>query len=352
MINKFVYSLLHAPRSSESSLDRSSLLLPKMAAAPRRSLATVLLFTMKTAAVILLSLVSSVASAPAVVWKSNQRNRSGHHCSHDVHASDVLTKTLNEDGLDSEIQAVVFLLRRSKDGSETLTALASEGFLPAIAVKYDDAHVIHHHVSGIEGSNTIARGASAARPGDVVLQVTLSEFSSKLLSLEAPLEIEVSESGMLSKAAKHSNKRTRLLSEANIFIVDISANTDPAAIDRAVVAAIEHPKIGSVILSAVRSTSEVKMDRDVQARRRMQAMQKAGSSMLASNARRLDQAADGNNNQDLSGVYYVQMTPNILAGIMFFFLFTFTTYIGISCMGMIAGQTVYVSKMPSIGREA
>jgi hypothetical protein len=33
-------------------------------------------------------------------------------------------------------------------------------------------------------------------------------------------------------------------------------------------------------------------------------------------------------------------------------LFSVVTYIGVSCMGMISGQTVYVTKMPSIGREA
>jgi hypothetical protein len=54
----------------------------------------------------------------------------------------------------------------------------------------------------------------------------------------------------------------------------------------------------------------------------------------------------------MSGVYYVSMTPNILAGLLFFLLFAVVTYIGISCMGMISGVSVYETKKPSIGREA
>jgi hypothetical protein len=66
----------------------------------------------------------------------------------------------------------------------------------------------------------------------------------------------------------------------------------------------------------------------------------------------LDQNDANGNNSDLSGVYYVAMTPNILAGILFMGLFTMITWIGISCMGAISGQEVFVSKMPSVGREA
>jgi hypothetical protein len=71
-----------------------------------------------------------------------------------------------------------------------------------------------------------------------------------------------------------------------------------------------------------------------------------------------NQNNNGQNNQnnnggdDMTGVYYVSMTPNILAGILFTLLFTVTTYIGVTCMGMIAGQDVYVKKMPAVGREA
>jgi len=50
--------------------------------------------------------------------------------------------------------------------------------------------------------------------------------------------------------------------------------------------------------------------------------------------------------------YYVYMTPNIMAGILFGILFTFCAILGFSCMNDLEGQTVFVSKMPTVGREA
>ncbi|GMH79252.1 hypothetical protein TrST_g11562 [Triparma strigata] len=50
--------------------------------------------------------------------------------------------------------------------------------------------------------------------------------------------------------------------------------------------------------------------------------------------------------------YYVYMTPNIMAGILFGILFTFCSILGFSCMNELEGQTVFVSKMPTVGREA
>ena len=65
-----------------------------------------------------------------------------------------------------------------------------------------------------------------------------------------------------------------------------------------------------------------------------------------------DAVQDGNDNSDMTGVYYVSMTPNILAGLMFGLMFVVITWIGVTCMGAIVGQDLYVSKMPTIGREA
>jgi len=63
-----------------------------------------------------------------------------------------------------------------------------------------------------------------------------------------------------------------------------------------------------------------------------------------------DDGADNGGDDEV--VYYVYMTPNILAGLMFAGLFTSVVFLGISCMGMIQGQDVFVSKMPSVGRES
>jgi hypothetical protein len=100
---------------------------------------------------------------------------------------------------------------------------------------------------------------------------------------------------------------------------------------------------------------EVKEERKQLYQRKLQLMDTVGRTLLGSPSRRLEQDgenANNNGNQDLSGVYYVSMTPNIFAGLLFAFLFTFITLIAVSCMGMISGQDTYVSKYPSIGREA
>jgi len=45
------------------------------------------------------------------------------------------------------------------------------------------------------------------------------------------------------------------------------------------------------------------------------------------------------------------MTPNILSGILFGFLFVFITITGMGCMNDIEGQTVFIDKMPYVGKE-
>jgi hypothetical protein len=328
-----------------------AILLLSLAAAAKHS-RTVFLIMMKTAAVVLLAFLASASAVPAVVWKTGN-SQSVFHSSENVPVADFLAESFAS-SRDSALPLVVFIVGRSPDGSESLTTLASGGSLPGVSSKYSDAHCIHHHVTGVEGPNTVASAASQLSSGNRVVQISLSEFNSKLSSLDEPIEVEVTESGMVSKAVKNAGKRARALAESNVLVVKIEANADPAAIDSAVVSAIAHPKVGSVVLSAVRSVAEVKLERHLASYRRVQSMQESGSRMLAAKSRRLagDDDANANNNVDLSGVYYVSITPNILAGILFFALFSFTTWIGISCMGMISGQDVFVSKMPSIGREA
>jgi hypothetical protein len=296
--------------------------------------------TMKTAAVLLFAWINAVAAAPAVVWKSGKSTFV--HSSNEVTSKDVLSSVLDEPS-DSAFPAVVFLLRRNLDGSEGLSKLASEGVLPGVAAKYGDAECIHHHVSGMESPNTIVRDAA----GHKALAVSLDEFSSKLTSLNEPVqEMEVTESGMTSKAVKTAGKRARELAESNVFVVVVDANTDPAKLDSAVVGAIENKAVGNVVLTSLRSVDEVKHERQLASRRRS-----------SNTGRRLAGDDDGNNNDDAnnndsSSVYYVNMTPNVFAGILFFMLFAVVTWIGISCMGSIQGGDVFATKMPSIGREA
>lgn len=54
---------------------------------------------------------------------------------------------------------------------------------------------------------------------------------------------------------------------------------------------------------------------------------------------------------DSEGKYYVHMTPNIFAGILFTFFFIVVGQIGIGCLNQISFSDTYVEKYPSIGRE-
>jgi len=150
------------------------------------------------------------------------------------------------------------------------------------------------------------------------------------------------------KANKSEQKRRRAISEADVLIVSVTDKDNAAAIDSSIVKAIDSKVVKNVILSSIRSTDEVKRSR------RMAVVDKMTKSARGAAARRRLQDNDENNNgdqQQAQGVYYVNMTPNIFSGLLFFFMFVFVTHLGLSCMNMIEGQDVYVKKMPTIGRE-
>lgn len=307
-------------------------------------------------AILVLALIYSASAAPAVVWKSGKNSQAVTHSSDRILVADVLADTLTVESRKS-LPSVVFLLGRQQDGSDALTSLASQGALPGVASKYDGSHTIYYHVSGMESAHTVVRDASRAAPEHKVLAVSLAEYSKKMASLdETTQEMEVSENGKISNA----QKREQEIEEANCLIVYIDADTDAAEVDRAIIGAIEHSSIDNVVLGSVRSTDEVKLERVNFAKRRQEAMQITGSKLVSSSRRRLEEeqeeeqdAEDGNNaNEDVQNIHYVHMTPNIMAGLLFGLMFTLVTFLGISCMGEIRGQHVFVSKMPSVGREA
>jgi hypothetical protein len=316
---------------------------------------------MKLQCCIFTSILASALAAPAVVWKQSRRAEERFlHSSDDLSASKLLEDVLDGESNESSLAAVMFLVGKGDDGSESLTELASSGKLPQTAGKYNDADGIYHHVSGIESTQTVVREASRANTGHRVLEISLSEFNGKMASLDtsSKAEMDVSENGMQAPStSKTSNRRARLLSSADVLIVNVGAKEDTTAFDNAVVSAIDSDKIDHVVLAGVRSLSEVKRERNLLSQRRMSAMENQGRRVLASR-RRLEQeeegddAEDGDNDNDMSGVYYVHMTPNILAGILFGLLFVLIVFIGVSCMGAISGQDVFVSKMPTVGREA
>lgn len=301
---------------------------------------------------LLYSLVASASAAPAVVWKktgdlSEERFL---HSSDDVSVSALLG-----DAITGTSFSVVFLVGKDENGQESLSELASSGKLPATADKYGSANGIYHHVSGIESSGAMVREA-AAHTKENVLSISMSELHRKLNSLSSKAEMEVTIDGsepQKTTSSKTANKRARQLQSANVLIVNINPKDDAAEIDRTIASTIENNQVNSVVLAGVRSLQEVKRERMLASQRRQSVMQKAGERVLdARRRRRLEDQANGQNSGDMSGVYYVAMTPNILAALLFMGLFTTIAWIGISCMGAISGQDVFVSKMPSVGREA
>ncbi|KAL7468161.1 hypothetical protein ACHAXS_008377 [Conticribra weissflogii] len=282
------------------------------------------------------------SAAPAVVWKNGSSSSSPSHISDRINSRSLLSSSIVGDD-SSALAAVVFLVGRDADGSEGLANLASTGKLPQVQKKYGVADSIHHHVDGVESSRTMARDARNNFDGKVV-EVTLDEFNRKLASIA---QTTLEEAPMASKKAEQ--KRRREISEADVLIVNVNPSDDASSIDSSIVSAIESSAVKNVILSSIRSTEEVKHARKLAV---LDRFTKTNTERVAS--RRLqDQNNNNNNGGDDSneGVYYVNMTPNMFSGILFFFMFIFTAHLGLTCMNMIEGQDVYVKKMPHIGRE-
>ncbi|KAL9188202.1 hypothetical protein ACHAXT_006580 [Thalassiosira profunda] len=311
----------------------------------------------KLPALLAAALAATASAAPAVVWKgaSGRSSAAPSHISEAIDARSLLASSVTEGDNDSSaLSAVVFLVGRTDDGSEGLAALASSGKLPGVREQYGRADEIHHAVGGVESSRTVARDA---RQGSAVAEVSLDEFQRKLSSM-AQTEVEGGDAEG-KKVSRSEQKRRRAISEADVLVVTISPSEDASKIDSAIVAAIESSAVTNVILSSIRSTDEVKRARVLAVKERFSRSKMAAASPRASAARRLEDEANNENgqnnnnnqNQDEEGVYYVNMTPNIFAGLLFFFMFVFVAHLGLMCMNAIEGQDVYVKKMPHIGRE-
>jgi len=316
---------------------------------------------MKSVELLLLSFLSSSYAAPAIVWNSRHTSQGvPSHTSEDVKAFDLMSGLLEGTSKESSLASVMFLLDRDVNGKETLSNFASSGKLPLTEVKYRNADYVHHHVSGVESTHSMVRDCKKANPEKKVLSVTLNELSNKLMQEQPVAEgIEITGKGMVqSKKVKAAKKRAKDLNNADVIIVKVNPASDsPEKIDEAIASAVDNEIIGKVVLAGVRSTSEVVHERRMlsQNKESKRATVDRRRRKLSENNRRLEDEGDDDNagnNEDFSGVYYVHMTPNILSGVLFTFLFATIAWIGISCMGAISGQDVYVKRMPAIGREA
>jgi len=313
----------------------------------------------------LLSLVGAASAAPALIWKNSRAGASMKHSSEEVSAAKLFASTVKAAPADvSSLSTVFFLVGRDEHGNEGLSHLTASGALPNIASKYEDAHSVYYHVDGVESSNTVtqnaAKGLESKNSNKHVIETTLEQFNRKLKSMHDSSrllqEAEILPSGqMIPKAKKEERKHHRALDSARVLVVNVSSK-EHSSLDSAVHAAIESDKIGSVVLSAIRSVEEVKRSRSLAARQRFSKMNKVTAKNGKRVSRRLEDADDAADDDDAAeeeeGTYYVNMTPNILAGILYTIFFLLVAYTGLSCMNLIEGQDVYVTKYPSIGREA
>ncbi len=265
---------------------------------------------MKAVTTILAALFTSAAAAPAIVW-SGQSN-GVNHSSEATHLSGLVESN------DRSSSSVVFIVERDEHKSERLSTLTASGALPKVSSKYEEASAIHHSVRGIE---TVSK---AAKELGGLTAITLEEYASHSSEKKASINHDGKVSG-------------------EITVVSIPKESNPSDIDSIVAAAIEDANIGSVVLTSVRGTSEVKFERELSAK------QQYASAQERISRRRLE---DGNGGDAQESYPFVNFTPNIFSGLIFFFFFATVTYIGIGCMGMIAGQDLYVTKYPTIGREA
>lgn len=274
---------------------------------------------MKFVSTLLAALIGSAAAAPAIIWSAGSE-AGVKHSSDVIDASTVLSSVTPSSEVSSA--SVVFVVERDEQGSEGLTGLTSSGSLPKVANKFSDASNMHHYVRGIESISSLVNDAKASMDSNSVIHTSLADFD------------------------RSEGKGSEL------YVVNVPAASNPADVDAAVASAIDDAKVGSVVLTAVRGISEVKLERDVNKRKLYNEAVSAASQKRKAHGRRLEDNNNNNDNGDSSAVYYVNFTPNIFSGLLFFMFFGVTTYVGIGCMGQIQGQDVYVKKYPTIGREA
>jgi hypothetical protein len=322
---------------------------------------------MMKSVLILAAAAASVSAAPAIVWKSGSSSLTGpSHFSNAIDARSLLTSVVGNDDegerndSPSTLAAVIFLIGRTADGSEGFDSLASSGKIPGVQGRYLQADEVHHHVRGVESARTVASDARDAIGGGAgvrVAQVSMAEFQRKLNSM-AQTEAAVlvgEEDETMTKVSKAEQRRRLAISEADVLIVTVGVNEDPANIDDAIISAIDSSVVRNVVLSSIRSTSEVKHARKLAVGEKFAKKARSTNNHSTNSRRRLQDedaaAEDADASSSTQGIYYVNMTPNIFAGLLFFFMFAFTAHLGLSCLNMIEIQDTFVTKYPHIGRE-
>lgn len=336
-----------------------------------------------TVLLVLSLLCSGAVATPAIVWKSlssshteNGSSNNPLYTSHEVKAVDLVAQLQPSSSSSSEGKlSVLFVLARDTNGAESLTATApllTQSMIATAATNRDC--VVHQHVSGVPNAAALVRQFRSANDNEEntnnnnnkpMLCKTLTELDQRLNETTLMLQqqqLQTASSypdGVVVVLPNTNKKNINKNIDANVFVVHVASDTAPESLDAAVARALADPRVATVAVTAVRGFDEVHHERRVEQKRRFLAASQPQKHQLSSaqHGRRLDEAQDNNANANdasttTAGVYFVSMTPNMLAGILFFGLFMTVTWIGISCMGMISGQELYVNKMPTIGREA
>jgi len=295
------------------------------------------------------TLVVSSTAAPAFIWK-NDRDESfpTKYSSEPVHASTVISSLLSPSS-DAALD-VFFLVGRKSKGKEGLGHLASTGALPSIASHYDHVDTVYHNVDYLSSpALVVSMYEEALGDSDAVFEVDLIELNRRVTG-QPPRALPAQPTAPQLKR----HERTRGINKARALVVKV-AHKDSAALDAAVANAIASDLVRTVVLAGHRSVTEVRMEREMKNSRSRNSRKKMTPGRRRLEDEQADDAANddaNNNNADFSGVYYVNMTPNIFSGILFMLMFVVTTIIGLNSLNAIEGQDYYVTKYPTIGREA
>jgi len=221
--------------------------------------------------------------------------------------SPIMSKSLHDLHLSTSTHdSVYFVLENNSMGEDRLSAFASLNALPITKSSFD--------------------GASTSEVSSFVRDVSYSSLTSHITHTESPLVVthmSLDEITKVSSNNDNDNDNDNDSVPRRVLMVKVPQSVSASQLDSAVSS-----------VSSLTNTVFTVLGEDANKIK-----------ITSTNSRRLS--------DDYSEtVNYVNMTPNILAGLLYSFFFIFVTIVGMSCMNQIEGQTTFISKMPGVGREA
>ena len=196
--------------------------------------------------------------------------------------------------------SVYFVLENNSMGEDRLSAFASLNALPITKSSFD--------------------GASTSEVSSFVRDVSYSSLTSHITHTESPLVVTHMSLDEITKVSSNNDNDSV---PRRVLMVKVPQSVSASQLDSAVSS-----------VSSLTNTVFTVLGEDANKIK-----------ITSTNSRRLSDNYS-------ETVNYVNMTPNILAGLLYSFFFIFVTIVGMSCMNQIEGQTTFISKMPGVGREA